>query len=206
MTFDPFGDFASRGYLRNSRGYKRAQAIKRFEHKKFEEKLGVARTHLQRSVSIDYARFLETHRILFGTVYPWAGQDRAALGLTTPIFKGRLHFAGPDRIERIASQALKLAADPAIIARQPGMILAELAYAHPFLEGNGRTILTVHAELARRSAIWIDWRVVPLRDYLIELTKEIVLPGSGCLDDFLAPFVRPNPSRTLIEDHRPLLG
>ena len=87
-----------------------------------------------------------------------------------------------------------------------GMILAEIAYAHPFLAGNGRTILPLHAELARRTAISIDWRVVPLRDYLIELTKEIVLPGSGTLDAFLAPFVRPNPGLTLIEDHRPLLG
>ena len=166
----------------------------------------LARTSLQRSVSIGYDDVLNTHRILFDTVYPWAGQDRVALGLTTPVVKGRLHFAGPDQIERIASQALKLAADPTIVSRQPGMILAELAYAHPFLEGNGRTILTLHAELARRSAISIDWRVVPLRDYLIELTKEIVLPGSGTLDDFLAPFVRPNPDRTLIEDHRVVLG
>ena len=205
MTFDPFGDFASRGYLRNSRGFKRTQAIKRFEHRKFEEKLELGQTQLRGCVSIGYQEFLQTHRILFGTVYPWAGQDRAALGLATPIFKGRLHFAGAEQIERIASQALKLAADPTIMPRQPGMIFAELAYAHPFLEGNGRTILAVHAELARRSAISVDWRAVPVRDYLIELTKEIVLPGSGLLDGFLAPFVRPNPDRTLVEDHRPLL-
>ena len=32
-----------------------------------------------------------------------------------------------------------------------------LAYGHPFLDGNGRTILVVHADLAERAGISIDW-------------------------------------------------
>ena len=53
MTFDPFGDFETQGYLRNLAKVKR----------------------------LTYIGLLETHRILFEAVYPWAGQDR---GKTAP--------------------------------------------------------------------------------------------------------------------------
>ena len=204
MPFDPFGDFDTRGYLHNSRGYKTTSAVKRFEHREYYKKIQLARDYLTNTGVIDYPALRETHRILFSTVYPWAGQDRAALRVETAIVKGRLHFASPDQIERLAAQALTLANDPAIMARQPGLVLGDLAYAHPFLEGNGRSFLAVLTELACRAAISIDWRAIPLRHYLSALTKEIVLPGEGHLDTVLAPYIRQNPDGAIIAQHQPV--
>lgn len=35
MTFDPFGDFETRGYLRNFAGEKNPEFVKRLEHEAF---------------------------------------------------------------------------------------------------------------------------------------------------------------------------
>jgi hypothetical protein len=35
VTFDPFGDFETRGYLRNSEGEKEAATVRRLEHASF---------------------------------------------------------------------------------------------------------------------------------------------------------------------------
>ena len=203
MPFDPFGDFETRGYLRNLRAYKTAAAVKRFEHREYYRTLQLARDHLTGVATIGYDALLATHRTLFATVYPWAGHDRAVLGVANAVVRGRLHFATAEHIRRVASQALTLANDAAIMAKQPGLLISELAFAHPFLEGNGRTLLVVQTELARRAGISIDWRDIPLRTYLVELTKEIVLPGSGYLDGFLKPYVQANPDRIIVERHQP---
>lgn len=203
MPFDPFGDFDTRGYLRNSRSYKTTSAVKRFEHREYYRNIHLVRDYLAAASIIDYAALLETHRLLFSTVYPWAGDDRATLGIPTVIVKGRLHFATAAEIHRIASQGLTLASDPSIMAKQPGLLIGNLAFAHPFLEGNGRAFLAVQTELARRAGISIDWRRIPFRQYLSELTREIVLPGEGHLDIFLAPYTKPNPDQLILEQHQP---
>jgi hypothetical protein len=38
-----------------------------------------------------------------------------------------------------------------------GEIMGYLAYGHPFLDGNGRTIMTAHSALAQRAGFSIDW-------------------------------------------------
>lgn len=65
-----------------------------------------------------------------------------------------------------------------------------LAYAHPFLDGNGRTIMTVDTELCRRAGIHIDWSHSEKAPYLAALTKELQDPAKGHLDNYLRPFVR----------------
>jgi cell filamentation protein len=65
-----------------------------------------------------------------------------------------------------------------------------LAYAHPFLDGNGRTIMVVHAVLAQRAGFSIDWAATAKVDYLSALTKELDEPGKGHLDAYLKPFIR----------------
>jgi cell filamentation protein len=65
-----------------------------------------------------------------------------------------------------------------------------LAYAHPFLDGNGRTIMVAHGVLAQRAGFSIDWASTGKTDYLSALTKELDSPGTGYLDTYLKPFVR----------------
>jgi cell filamentation protein len=65
-----------------------------------------------------------------------------------------------------------------------------LAHGHPFLDGNGRTIMVVHSVLAQRAGLSVDWAVTVKSDYLSALTKELDRPGKGDLDTYLKPFVR----------------
>jgi len=76
MIFDPFGDFKSRGYLRNTAGLHDVTAVKEFEHRAFRQNLQAAVEHLSQIEQITYLDVLATHRILFQDVYPWAGKDR----------------------------------------------------------------------------------------------------------------------------------
>jgi fido (protein-threonine AMPylation protein) len=73
---------------------------------------------------------------------------------------------------------------------KPGEIMGLLAFGHPFLDGNGRTLMVVHSDLARRADMHIDWEQVQKAPYLAALTRELEGPGAGRLDAFLAPFVR----------------
>jgi cell filamentation protein len=62
------------------------------------------------------------------------------------------------------------------------------AFGHPFLDGNGRTIMVVHALLAQRAGFSIDWAKTDKTAYLTALTKEIKEPGKGHLDAYLTGF------------------
>ncbi len=88
--FDPFGDFESKGYLRNVRKDKEESAVKRFEHNVFRANIGDALDYLSKRKHIEYIDFLEVHRILFSDYYPWAGQDRALTLPDKPVIKGNV--------------------------------------------------------------------------------------------------------------------
>ena len=76
------------------------------------------------------------------------------------------------------------------MGEKPGEIMGYLAYAHPFLDGNGRTIVVIHAVLAQRAGLSIDWASTGKADYLSALTEELDDPGKGHLDAYLKPFIR----------------
>ena len=137
---------------------------------------------------------LATHRILFDPVYPWAGDDRAKTAPGLAISKGagdnRVRFADPGDIQRSVDYALKLGQDKAVMAAKPGEVMGYLAFGHPFLDGNGRTIMVVHGVLAHRAGIRIDWASTDKDAYLDALTRELENPGNGHLDAYLKPFVR----------------
>ena len=62
-------------------------------------------------------------------------------------------------------------------------------HAHPFLDGNGRVIITVHTELAQRAEVGINLMATKKQDYLAALTKHLNDPASGALDQYLYPFI-----------------
>src|SRR6266478_4783925 len=76
VTFDPFGDFATEGYLRNFEKEKDLAIVRRAENASFMTGLDEAFATLAKSKVLAYDDVLKTHGILFGAVYPWAGQDR----------------------------------------------------------------------------------------------------------------------------------
>jgi hypothetical protein len=65
VSFDPFGDFATEGYLRNVEKEKDLDIVKRLEHTSFTTGLDEAFTALGKSRQFSYSDVLRTHGILF---------------------------------------------------------------------------------------------------------------------------------------------
>jgi cell filamentation protein len=190
VTFDPFGDFATEGYLRNFEKEKDLAIVKRAENASFTTGLDEAFAHLARSKALSYDDVLQTHGILFGAVYPWAGQDRTQTAPKLSVKKGAVIFANAREIRTAVEFALRKGQDKAYMKAKPGEIMGYLAYGHPFLDGNGRTIMTVHSVLAQRAGFSVDWSATKKDAYLDALTKEIENPPKGHLDAYLKPFIR----------------
>jgi cell filamentation protein, protein adenylyltransferase len=76
VTFDPFGDYETQGYLRNIEQEKDLAIVKRIEHTSFLTGIEGAFATLAKRKKFDYSDVLQTHKTLFDAVYPWAGQDR----------------------------------------------------------------------------------------------------------------------------------
>jgi cell filamentation protein len=189
MTFDPFGDFATEGYLRNFEKEKDLAIVKRAENASFTTGLDDAFAHLAKSRILTYDDVLKTHGILFGAVYPWAGQDRSQTAPKLTIKKGPVIFANAPDITASVEFALRKGQDKDYLKARPGEIMGYLAYSHPFLDGNGRTIMAIHSVLAQRAGFSIDWSVTKKDDYLDALTKEIENPSKGHLDAYLKSFM-----------------
>jgi cell filamentation protein len=190
LTFDPFGDFESQGYLRNLAKEKDPDIVRRLEHASFMTGIDAALDRLAKIKRLSYADVLETHRILFDAVYPWAGQDRRTTAPDLAISKGPVLFAHPEHIRQAVDYALTRGQDREFMREKPGLIMGYLAYGHPFLDGNGRTIIVVHGVMAQRAGISIDWAATDKAGYLGALTKELDDPDKGHLDAYLKPFIR----------------
>jgi cell filamentation protein len=190
VTFDPFGDFELQGYLRNLAKEKDPDIVRRLEHASFITGIDAALERLAKIKRLSYADVLETHRILFDAVYPWAGQDRHATTPDLAISKGPVLFAHPEHIQRAIDYALTHGQDQEFMREKPGVIMGYLAYGHPFLDGNGRTIMVVHGVMTQRAGISIDWAGTGKAGYLAALTKELDDPDKAHLDTYLKPFVR----------------
>jgi hypothetical protein len=65
-----------------------------------------------------------------------------------------------------------------------------LPFGHPFLDGNGRTIVTLFSALAQRAGFSVDWSATDKDAYLNALTQEIDAPSKGHLDNYLEQFMR----------------
>ena len=189
MTFDPFGDFQTQGYLRNHDKEKDIEIIRRLEHSAFTTGLDEAFAQLAKAKHLSYGDVLSTHRILFDAVYPWAGQDRRQTAPDIAVSKGGVLFAHPDDILKAIEFALDKGQDKSFMSEKPGEVMGYLAYGHPFLDGNGRAIMVIHSVMAQRAGFSIDWSKTDKTDYLTALTKEIDAPGKGALDTYLKPFI-----------------
>jgi cell filamentation protein len=190
VTFDPFGDFATRGYLRNVAKAKDLEIVRRLLHNSFLTGIDAALVQLKAQPSLHYADVLQTHKTLFEGVFLWAGEDRQTNASHIFVRKGCLIFAHPNDIRKAIDYALEKGQDKAFMAEKPGEVMGYLAYGHPFLDGNGRTIMLIHAELARRAGIGIDWAATDKDQYLAALSQELEEPGKGKLDAYLKHFIR----------------
>ncbi|MFD1554024.1 Fic/DOC family protein [Paraburkholderia silviterrae] len=194
--FDPFKDYGQAGYLRNRYGEKDPEIIREMEHTLFRAGLGEALEHLAKCDVLAYADFLIVHRILFFAFYPWAGQDRAATAPEIAVSKAGTLFSHPMDARRAIEEGLRVGQDKAAMRQRPGEVMGWFAYGHPFLDGNGRTMLVVHSELCHRAGFSIEWHRTQKLAYLAALSAQIATPGHGILDEYLSPFVVDSAGRT----------
>jgi cell filamentation protein len=194
VTFDPFGDFETRGYLRNVARTKDSKIIRQMEHASFTTGLDAAFAKLASRKQLSYDDVLGTHKALFEAVYPWAGEDRLTTAPRLVVSKGndktKISFAYPQDIRRAVDFGLDHGQDKKFMATRPGEIMGYLAYGHPFLDGNGRTIMVLHCVLAQRAGFSIDWAATSKNAYLAALTNELEDPDKGYLDAYLKPFIK----------------
>jgi cell filamentation protein len=190
VTFDPCGDFETQGYLHNLAKEKDPDIVRRLEHSSFMTGIDAALERLAKIKRLSYLDVLETHRMLFEAVYPWAGQDRQTTAPDLAISKGPVLFAHPGNVQRAVDYALAHGQGVEFMRQKPGVIMGYLAYGHPFLDGNGRTIMVVHGVMAQRAGFSIDWAATDKAGYLAALTRELDDPDKGHLDAYLKPFIR----------------
>ncbi|WP_226981132.1 Fic family protein [Vibrio litoralis] len=136
-----------------------------------------------------YEDFLEVHKILFEAFYPWAGQDRAITAPNCAVSKAGTIFCHPNHARLAIEQGLRLGNNAEIMRQRPGEVMGFFAYGHPFLDGNGRTMLIIHNELCHRAGFSIDWHKTNKTDYLRALSAEIESPSKGLLDNYLCQFI-----------------
>jgi cell filamentation protein len=103
--------------------------------------------------------------------------------------KGDVIFCHPQDCQRAVSEGLRLGQITEVMRQRPGEVMGLFGYGHPFLDGNGRTMLLVHLELSYRADFSIAWADTNKDDYLAALSKEIETPGKGILDNYLLQFV-----------------
>jgi cell filamentation protein len=189
-VFDPFKDFESAGYLRNKFQEKDLEVIRQTEHSLFLANMQVAIDFLAKLDSVTYSDFLQVHEILFSSLYPWAGKSRFETAPEIAISKAGIEFCHPNDVQRAVEHGLRLG-QSGEMRRRPGRVMGLFAYGHPFLDGNGRTMLMVHADLCRRAGFSIDWTRTDKTAYLKALGDEIKSPNAGHLDDYLRAYVGP---------------
>jgi cell filamentation protein len=176
--------------LRNLAKEKDPGILRTIEFLSFVAGIDAALKRLTRVEHPSYSDVLETHRLLFDFIYPWAGQDRLVIAPDLAVAKGPVLFARPRDIRPAVEFALRHGQDRTFMAAKPGEIMGYLAYGHPFLDGNWRTMMPVHAVLAQRAGFRIDWAATVRADYESALMQELDDPGNSHLDRYLSRFIR----------------
>ena len=114
----------------------------------------------------DITRLQETHRRIFGRVYPWAGEFRKDIGMLAKNRSGFLVAYGPSVNIPFALPVVfaALHAEDSlrdlnvdVFARRLAFFYSELDAIHPFREGNSRTLRVFTSDLAQAAGHSLDW-------------------------------------------------
>lgn len=169
--WNPFGDPEGSPYLRNVEALTDPRLIAMTEFGMIGRNMPAALTMLEAEPCLGLLSWQQTHRILFGELYPWAGTLRhvsAARGSISEFSPWRM-------IERHAEAAFQLADTSSTEAfiDVMGEVYGGMARCHPFLEGNGRSMNAVFSELCARAGIGIAWDAIRRDEWLEALTSAV---------------------------------
>jgi cell filamentation protein len=110
-----------------------------------------------------FDQLCDLHRRLFSKVYEWAGEVR-----TIPMSKGSSRFAQPEFIQRecervymdLNSVFAYVSRDKSAVGEMLGTAYADLNVAHPFRDGNGRSVRMHLEHVAFHLDYLINWKSV----------------------------------------------
>jgi cell filamentation protein len=154
---DPYTD-PDHGVLRNLLGITDPVVLSRAESDITAATLArLGEVRLPGDYDLDHLRAF--HRVIFGLIYPWAGEIRTVTIARTDV------FCLPRHIESYAAEVFgKLRAenhlhglDRVRFVERLAHLLAEVNSIHPFREGNGRTQRAFFAQVARDAGYVLDW-------------------------------------------------
>jgi cell filamentation protein len=183
--WDPFGDRATRGILRNCLATADPSKLEKLEFITTSCGMAPAIIHLRAVPTVTLDAWLGVHGMLFGAVFPtWAGRIREH-----PVGRGSVRFNLPHLVKKEAEAVLAEAATPGFVAANLGYVYGELAFHHPFYDGNGRSLNTVFTELLRREGKRLDWERLEPDAYLAALTPAVLLRHYAPLDAFLGSLI-----------------
>ena len=112
-------------------------------------------------------RLQETHRRIFGNVYPWAGEIRKDIGMMAKTrASGFVVAYGPSQNvpAALASTFVALQAENCLVGLDTEAIAKRLAYyyseldsIHAFRDGNSRTLRVFTSDIAQSAGHRLDW-------------------------------------------------
>jgi cell filamentation protein len=151
--------------LRNLENIRDQNALNRFE----ADAVAVGLINLQQNPiqgPFDVRRLQETHRRIFGRVYPWAGEFRKDIGMLAKNRSGFVVAYGPSQNipGALASTFAALKAendlqgmDADAMAKRLAFYYSELDAIHAFRDGNSRTLRVFTSDLAEAAGHRLDW-------------------------------------------------
>ncbi len=179
MVWDPFGDKATRGILRNKFSIQKKDELDLVEYTFIHKNIRKALEVLKREKEIDLRAWRRTHAVLFTDLYPWAGTIR------NHSVERVYRFNLPNNVEREANATFAKARTKGFLINHLGEVYGELAFNHPFYDGNGRSLNLVFAEMARREGFGIAWDKFDKQAYLAHLTNAVFGCSYEGLDNYL---------------------
>jgi cell filamentation protein len=108
----------------------------------------------------------ETHRRIFGKVYPWAGELRKDIGLMAKNRSGFVVAYGPSQnvpgalestFAALKAERFLHGLEAGAMAQRLAHYYSELDAIHAFRDGNSRTLRAFTADLAEAAAHRLDW-------------------------------------------------
>lgn len=153
--------------LRNLEDIRDKAALDRFE----ADAVAVGLINLKRNPikgPFDAARLKETHRRIFGRVYPWAGEFRQGIGMMGKNRSGFVVAYGPsenvptaldEAFTKLKAEGNLQGLDSARFAIRLAFYYSELDAIHPFREGNSRTLRAFTSDLAQAAGTGWNGRV-----------------------------------------------
>jgi cell filamentation protein len=114
----------------------------------------------------DIRRLQETHRRIFGKVYPWAGQLRKDIGLMAKNRSGFVVAYGPSQnvpgalestFAALKAEKFLNSLEASVMAQRLAYYYSELDAIHAFRDGNSRTLRAFTADLVEAAGHRLDW-------------------------------------------------